>query len=202
MKLFYSQASPFARKVVVTAHEIGLVDRIEKIPTDPWASAPSFTRINPLSQVPALIADDGEMLYDSIVICEYLDSLHSGTKLFPPSGKERWRALRQNALADGILVAGVAARRELAARPENLRWPDFVRRHKDAVRRSIEALEAEADHFEPPITIGHIAIACALGYLDFRFAEDKWRTGHPKLTKWFDAFAQRSSMQASKPPSS
>lgn len=197
MKLRYSPTSPFVRKVEVTAHELGLAGKIERVPTNAFDPNTDLGRTNPLGKVPALVTDDGTVLYDSPVICEYLDSL-AGGRLFPPGGPDRWTSLRRQALADGIMDAGVSARLE-SQRPEGTRSDAWIERQRAAITRSLDALESEAVDFGDGLTIGHVAIGCALGYLDFRFAADQWRQGRPKLAAWYEAFAQRPSMVATVP---
>ena len=209
MKLRYSPASPYVRKVMVAAHETGLAGKIEKIATTvvPVKENAELSRENPLTKVPTLIADDGEVLYDSPVICEYLDTLHDGggggsgggAKLFPPTGPARWKALRLQALADGILDAAILTRYEKTIRPPELQWRDWVDGQMRKVRQSLDALEAKAGELAGLPTIGTIAVGCALGYLDFRFADENWRQSRPKLAAWYEKFAQRPSMQATVP---
>lgn len=198
MKLRYSPTSPYVRKVIVTAMETGLDDRIERQPTNPWDPGTDLPGDNPLGKVPALLTDDGQTLYDSPVICEYLDSLGAG-RLFPASGPERWRALQQQALADGILDASILAMLESRRRPQEYCWNDWVDRQKSSVARSVDALEHEVSSFGDQLTIGQIAAGCALGYLDFRFAEDDWRRDHPILAAWYEGFAARPAMTATIP---
>jgi glutathione S-transferase len=198
MKLRYSPTSPYVRKVSVVSLETGLDKRIERIPTNVWAPSTDVATDNPLGKVPALITEGGETLFDSPVICEYLDSLHDGLKLFPPPGGARWTALRRQALGDGILDAGVLRRLE-SGRPESQQSPPWIARQTAAVRRGLDALEDEAEALGGPITIGHIAIGCALGWLDFRCADDDWRENRPSLARWHETFAQRPSMQETVP---
>ncbi len=139
--------------------------------------------------------DDGTHLYDSPVICEYLDSLHGGPKMFPAAGPARWTALRRQALGDGMMDAAVARRGE-SRRPANEQSPSGMELQRAKVAAGLDVLEAEADKLGSGIDIGLISIACALGYLDFRFASEDWRKGHPKLARWFEAFAKRPSMQS------
>ena len=193
MKLRYSPASPYVRKVTVVAHETGLIDRIEIVPTNVWASDTDIGRDNPLGKVPALTTDGGEVLFDSPVICEYLDSIHDGAKLYPPSGGARWTALRRMALADGILDAGVLRRLE-SLRKEPERSPAWIERQRTAVERGLDALEEEASALGAGVTIGHVAIGCALGWFDFRFPADNWRHRRPALAAWYATFAARPSM--------
>ena len=145
------------------------------------------------------MTDDGQALFDSRVICEYLDSRHGGAKLFPAAGPARWTALRRQAQADGILDAGILARYETLLRPEERRWPDWVAGQKAKMARALDALEQEAGSFGAAVDIGTIALGCALGWLDFRYAADDWRAGRPRLAGWFEGFAARPSMTATVP---
>ena len=201
MKLRFSPASPYVRKVMVTAIETGLAGRIEKVATNvvPVTVNAEVARENPLMKVPTLVADDGTALFDSPVICEYLDSLHSGQKLFPASGAARWKALKQQALADGILDAAILCRYEDVVRPAEKQWADWRKGQMTKITQSLDALEAEADGLSGPPTIGTITAACALGYLDFRFGDIGWRNGRAKLAKWFEEFSKRKSMQETVP---
>jgi glutathione S-transferase len=183
MKLFSAGASPFARKVLACAILRGVDGSIETIQTDPHASPAGLLAANPLSKIPALVLDDGRAVYDSPVICEYLDTLGSGPALFPPTGSPaRLTAQIRQALADGIMDAAVARRGQSAA-PQDEARAAFVARQKAVMERGLAALEAD-----PPTglgDIGAVAAACALGYLDFRFAHEPWRDAHPKLATWF-----------------
>jgi glutathione S-transferase len=199
MKLYFSPASPYVRKVRVLALETGLASDIELAtlsltPTNPDAA---LCADNPVGKIPTLVRDDGSALYDSRVICEYLDSLHGGTPMFPAGGDARWTAVRRQALADGILDAAVGTRYETALRPEALRWPDWVDAQMTKVRRSLDALETEA--LGDIVDIGTIAVACALGYLDFRYADEGWRDSRPALAAWYEKFAARPSMSETRP---
>lgn len=202
MQLFYAAASPFVRKVLVLAHETGLVDqlRIETVTVSPVNPDDRLNAGNPVGKIPALLLDDGNALYDSPVVCEYLDSLeHAGPKMFP-AGSERWQALRRQALADGIMDAAVLCRYEAALRPEEFRWDDWSANQQAKISRALDALETEIDSFSETVDIGAISVGCALGYLDFRFADNDWRSGRPKLAAWYETFAQRPSMQQTQPP--
>ncbi len=198
MKLRYSPTSPYVRKVTVTAIESGLDGAIERIATNVWDPESDIARDNPLGKVPALITDGGEVLFDSPVICEYLDSLHEGVKLVPPAGGARWRALRRQALADGILDAAVLRLLEGKREPaqQSAAW---IGRQKAAVERTLDALEDSAAGLGEEVTIGHITIAVALGYLDFRYPDDDWRAGRATLAAWYQGFAQRPSMSQTVP---
>ena len=200
MKLRYSPASPYVRKVMVLALETGLAGKLEKIPTtvSPTKPSPDVAKDNPLIKVPALVLDDGQTLFDSPVICEYLDSLHGGAKLFPASGPARWTALRRQALGDGILDAAILTRYE-GIRPDGFKWPDWIEGQMTKVRTALAELEREADKLGSTVDIGTITIGCALGYLDFRFASEDWRAKHPKLAAWYASFAARPSMKETVP---
>jgi glutathione S-transferase len=198
MKLRYSPTSPYVRKVSVTAIELGLAEKIERIPTDPLDRDSGLAEHNPLGKVPALILDDGGVLYDSPVVCEYLDSLHGGPKLFPAAGPARWTALRHQALGDGILDAAILRMVETLRRPEKLRWQAWIDHQTAKIARALDRFEAEARELEGapdgPLTIGRITAGCALGYLDFRFPDLGWRDGRPGLAAWYADFARRPAM--------
>jgi glutathione S-transferase len=183
MKLHHSPASPYVRKVMACAIARGLDDRIETVATNPHVSPSELLADNPLSKVPALVAEDGTAIYDSPVICEYLDTLGNAPALFPPTGTPaRLRAQIMHATADGILDAAVARRLQMA-HPQDDGRRAFDARQKAAVERALDVLEAA-----PPkglADIGAIAAACALGYLDFRFPHEPWRETHPRLAAWF-----------------
>jgi glutathione S-transferase len=201
VKISFSGASPFVRKCMAVAHEAGLAGRVEKVDTKvgPVSINEAYQHEAPLAKVPALTTDDGVVLYDSRVICEYLDSLHQGPKLFPASGAARWTALRRLALGDGICDAAVLNRYEIALRPEERRWPEWTQGQMRKVRGALDALEAEAGSFGNGVDIGLIAIGCALGYLDFRYPDERWREKRPKLAAWFETFSKRPSMAATAP---
>lgn len=204
MKLRYSPTSPFVRKVLVLAIETGLDKSIERVPTTVMPVQPNedLSHQNPLMKLPTLVTDDGEVLFDSRVICEYLDGLHNGPKLFPPAGKARWTTLRQQALGDGILDAGVLGRYETAVRPKDKQWTDWSAGQMRKIRNGLTALDATAKEggLGGLLTIGQIAAGCALGYLDFRYAGEGWRERHPALAKWYADFAKRQSMLTTVPP--
>jgi glutathione S-transferase len=202
MQLFFSPASPYVRKVMVVAHETGLAERIEKLPSaaNPVTRDETIAPHNPTGKVPTLIADDGLALYDSRVICEYLDSLHEGPKLYPAEGRARWETMVLQAAADGLLDAALLARYETVLRPEDLRWNDWVQGQMKKVAGMVVEFESRwIETLEGEVTAGTLAVACALGYLDFRFPDAGWRDGHPRLTAWYETIAQRPSMQATVP---
>ena len=195
MKLRYSATSPYVRKVTMTVIECGLQDKVEQVLTNAWAEDTDLPADNPLGKVPALVLDDGVCLFDSRVICEYLDSLNTGAKLFPADGAARWSALRREALGDGLNDAAVARRLEVM-RPDGERSEKWIARQAAAMTRALNVLEQEADSFADSFDIGALAVMSALSYLDLRFADDKWRDGRPKLTAWFDKVSARQSYQA------
>ena len=201
MLLHWSPRSPYVRKVLITAHETGLADGIETVRTVVAASEPNveLMKENPQSRLPTLRLADGTVIYDSIVICEYFDSLHNGAKLFPAQWPERLVALRRHALGDGMLDTMLMWRAEVLRAPANQSI-----KHMQAWRLktnvSVDTLEEEADALgKSPFSIGHIGIGVALGYIDFRFPELNWRNGHPLLTKWYETFSARPSVKSTEP---
>lgn len=196
MKLYYSPTSPYVRKVMTCAIIRGLDQRIEKVPTNPNESPADLIRDNPLSKVPCLVTDDGMPLFGSQLICEYLDSRGDALPLFPPSGPARWRALKFQSLGDGILDAAVPCRAELQ-KPKEAGRDAVIARYKAAMGRAVDALEADPPHKH--VDIGSITVACALGYLDFRYSHEPWREGHPKLAAWYESFAQNEAVQETAP---
>lgn len=202
MKLFYAPTSPFARKVLVVAKELGLTNKLqtEEITTSPVTQNAALARENPLARIPTLALEDGEVLYDSRVIVEYLDLLADGGKVIPATGQPRMTALRRQALADGISDTLVAVRYELALRPEGLRWDTLIVSQFDRVRRSLTAMEDEAHELSTDTpNIGEIAIVCMLGYLDFRFSDFGWTGSAPYLAKWYAIISSRESFRTTAP---
>jgi glutathione S-transferase len=197
VKLFWSSRSPFVRKVMVAAHEVGIADRIRTERVVVAANKPNadVMAVNPLNKIPTLVLDDGTALYDSRVICEYLDTLHEGPKLFPADTGARWTALRRQALGDGQMEV-IVLRLGEQARPREAQSATHLATYRRKIARTLDSLETEAEGLAGPISIGHIAIGCALAHLDFRFAADDWRSGRAKLAAWYDGFARRPSMQA------
>ena len=200
MKLRHNPASPYVRKVMVVAHELGLAGKIELLNTavSPVETNAALAAENPLMKIPALVTDDGQVLFDSPVICEYLDAYAGGARFFPTGGKKRWTALRQQALGDGILDALILCRYEIAARPEDKRFAGWTDGQMRKAHQGLAALEAE--DLSGARTIGHVTAGCTLGYLDFRFPNDGWRTRHPKLAAWYAECERLPSMVATKPP--
>ena len=199
MKLYFNPASPYVRKVCVTAHELGQSGRIEhtSITLSPLSPHDGVRASNPIGKIPTLILDDGTALYDSPVICEYLDALAGGNRILPATGPARWTALRRQSIADGIMDAAVLTRYEDTVRPKELRWQNWVDGQFLKVRTALDVLEGE--NLEGAFDIGAISIACALGYLDFRYASEEWRKNRPRLTAWAAAVGKRPSLTTTMP---
>jgi glutathione S-transferase len=197
MKLYFSATSPYVRKCLVVAHELGVADRIGLLPSNahPVQRDATLVAQNPLGKVPTLVSDDGQVLYDSRVICEYLDSRFGGS-LFPREGAARWQALTLQSLADGMLDAALLARYEEAARPEALRWAEWSDGQIDKLHTSLASLEAEPAKWQGRVDIGTLALGCALGYIDLRFDRLGWRGRYPQVAAWAADFLQRPSMAA------
>ncbi len=198
MKLHWSPRSPFVRKVMVVAHEVGVVDRIELVRTVVVMTKvnPDIMPDNPLGKIPTLVLDDGRPIYDSLIICEYLDALSDKPSLFPAQGDAKWEALTRHALGQGLTDALILWRNELNRVPEKQLEP-LLASLQTKVVASLDLLETLAPKLTAlPFDIGHAAIGCACGYLDFRFAEFDWRAGRPALTAWHATFEARPSAQA------
>ena len=197
MKFTVSPNSPYVRKAMACAIQRGIDGRLEA-----WKDAgkdPALLDHNPLSKIPTLVTDDGMSLYDSPVVCEYLDSIGDAPKLFPAAGPARWNALRQQALGDGIMDATQPRRREIAL-PLDEGRRSYIEVQQGKVARALDKLEAEAETLGALTTIGEITIACALGYLDFRYANEPWRPGHPKLDAWYAKVSTMPAMARTAPP--
>ena len=202
MKLLYAPTSPFVRKVMVCAHLTGQADRIEWLDSaaHPIRRDQRIAAHNPLAKVPTLILDDGQSLYDSRVICEYLAASGRPTNLFPAEGRPRWRALSLQALGDGLLDAALLARYETTARPESSQsqeWRSAQLRKVAACVDDIERVSSTLQVDDP--TIGEVTIGSALGYLDFRFPELNWRGTSPDATAWNARFQSTDAMSATVP---
>jgi glutathione S-transferase len=184
-----SAASPFGRKVRIAAAILGLADRIEVVTADTGNAEDPLRNDNPLGKIPILVPENGEPLYDSRVILEYLDMLAGGGKILP-AGERRFEALTLQALADGIMDASILRVYEVRHRREEKREPSWVAYQAAKVARSLAKLESDPPRLSGSLPdVGCIAAACALGYQDLRF-EGKWRAGHPRLVAWLDAFAK------------
>jgi len=201
MKLYWSPRSPFVRKVMVCAHELSIADRIETVYALVSLSQVNaeVLKVNPIGRIPALVTESGMVLYDSHVICEYLDAEHGASTLFPADATRRWDALRRLALGDGMLETGVLWRSE-RTRPAPQQSSHILLAFDQKMAASLDAVEADAATLKlDAIDIGEIALGCALGYLDFRFVEFDWRARCPKAAKWFESFGARPSMQKTVP---
>ena len=197
MKLFFSPFSPYVRKCLVCAHELNLDDRITLLPSsaNPIKRDQEIIAQNPLGKVPTFITDDSQVLYDSRVICEYLDTLGNG-QLFPRTGAARWSALTLQSLGDDILDAALLARYEDMARPEAIRWPEWRAAQLDKAETALTQLEKNPAQLANRVDIGTLTLGCALWYLDLRFSDLGWRDRYPQVAAWYAAFGQRPSMAA------
>ena len=202
MKLFYSPTSPFARKVRAAAIELGLEGRIqlELVHVVPCKPNKDYAQAhNPLRKIPALVTANGTTIFDSTVICEYLDAMAGGGRLVPREGDARWRVLANHALAQGMCEAAVLIRYETWLRPEALRWLDFAGDQWDRIDTGIAWFEQHPAELEGPVNLAHIALGCTLAYLDFRSPEHDWRTHNPTVAAWFATLAQRPSFALTLP---
>ncbi|YBV94680.1 glutathione S-transferase (plasmid) [Phyllobacteriaceae bacterium JZ32] len=195
MQLLYQTHSPYARKVLVFAHETKLLPQLDVVhhETSPTRQNEMVYRYNPLGKVPVLICEDGLALFDSVVICDYLDSLHAGPKLIPAQGPERWETLRLQALAQGICDAGILLRWETERRPPALRYAALADGQAQKLAEAYAFVE-QSIALEVSITVGHIALATALDWIVFRQLPGFER--HSKLTAWYRDFIARPSMRA------
>lgn len=196
MRLLYQTHSPFARKALVFALEAGLGERIEVVhhETSPTLRNEAVYAQNPLGKVPVLLRPGLAPIFDSDVICAYLDTLHAGARLIPADGEARWHALRVQAVAQGLADAGIKVRWETVRRPEALRYDALREGYTQKLVESYDWLERELDT-DSPLHVGHIAVATALSWLEFRELPD-FRAGRPRLAEWQDAFERRASMRA------
>jgi glutathione S-transferase len=207
VKLFWTPASPFVRKVTVAAIELGLDARIDIHPTywpHDWATHTvdfdaAFVAANPVGRIPALITDDGVALAESNWICTYLDSLMDKPTLFPFSGKAHWQMLRLLAIADGAIEAMILRRAE-TLRHAPARSEDFIGKQRDRIARCLDQLELAVPALgRDALNMTHIASGVACSYMDFRYPQDAWRHGRPQLARWYAGFAQRPSMTRTVP---
>jgi glutathione S-transferase len=199
MKLHYALSSPYVRKVMLVAHESGLSDRIELLPTTPQTIVGDVSSENPLGQIPTLITDEGVSLYDSNVIAEYLDDLGKGG-LLPASGPDRWQVLKQQSLGQGMINAANLRYNE-TRRPEGEMSPAWITKKDNELHRTFDALEAMAKTGElsDNANMGTLTIACAIAYAGLRWPEGAWDTGRPALAAWYRKFSARPSMLATAP---
>ncbi len=207
MKLMYSHTSPFVRRVLAVAIELGLFDRLElqRIQVAPGQENGAYAQsVNPLRKIPALVLDDGEtVLVDSTVICQFLDDLAGGGRMIPASGRDRWRVLSQQAIAVGMSDAMVLARYELALRPAPLRWPEWLEDQKDRFWTGLAWFERRAGQVLSESAAGpdvsQLALACSLGYVDFRFPELNWPEKAPLVSAWYQSIITRPSLARTDP---
>jgi glutathione S-transferase len=202
MKLTFSPASPFARKVRIAAIELGLIDKIELVPTAVAPTQPNdeYSRITPVKKLPVLILDNGDVILDSYVIVEYLDELAGGGKLIPASGATRWKVKSDHSLLQGMLDSMLLCRYENITRPEALRWKAWSDDHWNRAWSGMARFEARDDVLNGPFNIAQIGLVCVLGYADFRFANCGWRKAFPKLDKFHQKMLERPSIKISVPP--
>lgn len=199
MKLLKAGPSPFVRKVLVTLHETGQADAVETVDVSasPMGSDASLAAANPLGKIPCLIRDDAPALYDSRVICRFLDA-RAGAGLYPES--RLWDVLTLEATADGMMEAAVLMVYEARFRPEERQYPEWVEGQWGKVSGALDTLNARwMSHLHGPLDMGHIAVGCALGYLDLRHEQRNWRDGRDSLAAWYAGFAERAAMQATQP---
>jgi glutathione S-transferase len=202
MKLTFSPASPFARKVRIAAIELGLIDKIEFVPTTvaPGQANPEYSKIYPLKKLPVLILANGDIVTDSYVIVEYLDELAGGGKLIPASGANRWKVKSDHSLLQGMLDSMLLCRYEKLVRPEPLRWQAWSDDHWNRAWNGMAWFEKQPDMLSRPLDISQIALVCVLGYADFRFADCGWRKAYPKLDAFHQKMLERPSVKISLPP--
>ena len=198
MKLHYSPASPFARKAWVTAIECGFGDKLELAATNPHESTPELVKANPFSKVPALELDNGEVIVESLLICEYLDDMAGGGVVFPKDRAKRFAMLRRHALGNGLMEVSVLRRVESLRAKEADREKNMARQATIG-KRVLDRLEADAATLGDTLDLGNLSIAIALDYLDFRFASDAWREGRPALAAWHERYSKRESLKATMP---
>ena len=201
MKLSFSAASPFARKVRIAAIELGLTDKIEFTPATvaPGTANDEYQRISPLKKLPVLILDNGDVILDSYVIVEYLNEIAGGA-LIPDYGPNRWKVKSDHSLLQGMLDAMLLCRYEKMLRPEALRWPKWVDDQWDRAWHGLKWFEERPDTFSRPLDIVQIGLVCALGYADFRFPSCGWRDAFPRIVAFNDKMMQRDSVKATLPP--
>jgi glutathione S-transferase len=199
MKLFYSKTSPYSRKVRIAILEKGLADQVEHILCNPFDEAVELKALNPLGKIPTLVLDDGRVVYDSPVICEYLDTINNHGQLMPSDSDARLQVNIWQALADGIVDAAYNIVME-GRRDESERSASNVERWKASIHNAVDQVERQIETLPDRITMAQISLAAALGYLDFRLSYLEWRNGQSNTAAWYEVFAKRASMIATQPP--
>ena len=202
MKLTFSPASPFARKVRIAAIELGLIDKIQFTPVTVVPGQPNdeYSKIYPLKKLPALTLDNGEIIVDSYVIVEYLDELAGGGKLIPASGAVKWRVKSDHSLLQGMLDSMLLCRYEKMVRPQGLQWQAWSDDHWSRAWNGMAHFEKDVAALSRPLDIAQIALVCVLGYADFRFSDRPWRKTYPKLDAFHEKMLTRPSVKISVPP--
>lgn len=194
MKLTFSPASPYARKVRIAAIELGLIDQIQFLPTtvQPGKLNEDYSRdISPLRKLPALILDNGDTIVDSYVIAEYLDERAGGGKLIPASGEQKWRVKTEHAITQGMLEAMLLCRYEKLLRPEDKRWQVWFDDQWERAWQGFALFNRRSETLARPLDVAQIGLVCALGYADFRFSDCGWRQAFPNLAVFHEGMMQR-----------
>jgi glutathione S-transferase len=202
MKLTYAAASPFARKVRIAAIELGLIDKIEFVPTSITPGQPNdaYSRLTPVKKLPVLILDNGDVILDSYVIVEYLDELAGGGRLIPASGPSRWKVKSEHSMLQGMLDSMLLCRYEAMVRPEALRWTAWSEDHWNRAWSGMARFAQQPDLMSRPFDIASIGLACVLGYADLRFPDCGWRKAFPTLDAFNQKALERESVKISVPP--
>jgi glutathione S-transferase len=201
MKLTFSPASPFARKVRIAAIELGLIDKIELVPATvaPGQANEDYSRITPLKKLPVLITNEGDVILDSYVIVEYLNELVGG-KLIPAYGPRRWQVKTDHSLINGMLDSMLLCRYEKMVRPQGLQWQAWSDDHWNRAWSGLARFENRPEVLDGPFDVAQIGLVCVLGYADFRFADCGWRKAFPKLDAFHQKMLERPSVKISVPP--
>lgn len=196
MKLYYSPPSPFARKAIVAAYEYGVRNGLNLIPVavSPVTESPELRGKNPLARIPTLVLENGSSLFDSSIIVEYLQNLAG---IEPPA--DRWNEATIHRAADGLMEAALLARYEMALRPEEFRWRDWIAGQTAKVEHTLDWLEERAPAVDAQLSASAIAVSCALAYLDFRFADTNWRSQRPRLASFAEQAFKRDSLRLTSP---
>jgi glutathione S-transferase len=202
MKLTFSAASPFARKVRIAAIELGLIDKIELVPTSvaPATANDEYSKITPLKKLPVLILGDGSVILDSYVIVEYLDELAGGGKLIPANGHDRWKVKSDHSMLQGMIDSMLLCRYENMVRPKGLQWQGWSDDHWNRAWMGMARFNGKPEVLSRPLDIVQISLACVLGYADFRYPDCGWRKAYPNLDAFHERMLERPSIKISLPP--